>query len=305
METNHIELCEKYERYFDSALDSFIEKSKHESESNNNSIMDIDIDIRISNENKINNSYKKESYGENGCGYEIRSGAERTHRDRKKTYREKIIGEAGTSDDGVAGDEEEEYIGAGCVFTNGKYILLGFQSRNHLMSGIGGKRKDGEDTVQTAFREVIEEIFGIRDVLSECIEKCKNRIIPVSAFSRDKYHVYVLTFEHIFDIVNVLNETGCGKDSPYFEVLPSRIDELLFNRNAYASCEVPYLSLIPLVCARNKFRVDKDIFEDIRSLYRNNIPSRLNSSVNLSRNLLTGSVSRNTMDTTIETRDSC
>jgi hypothetical protein len=299
METNHIELCEKYERYFDSALDSFIEtrKSEHESKCTNE------------HENKINSSYKKESYGENGCGYEIRSGAERTHRDRKKTYREKMMGDvvmsdAVTSDAGVA-DDEEEYIGAGCVFTNGKYILLGFQSRNHLMSGIGGKRKDGEDTVQTAFREVIEEIFGIRDVLPECIEKCKNRIIPVGAFSRDKYHVYVLTFEHIFDIVNVLNETGCGKDSPYFEVLPSRIDELLFNRNAYASCEVPYLSLIPLMCARNKFRVDKDIFEDIRSLYRNNIPSRLNNSVNLSRNLLTGSVSRNTVDTTVETGDSC
>lgn len=299
MESNHIELCEKYERYFDSVLNQFIEKRKsgdscdsYDSGDNNNNT--------IAMNEKENTPIKKESYGENGCGYEVRSGAERTHKDRKKTYREKMMG-----DEVNGGDDEEDYIGAGCVFTNGRYILLGFQSRNYLMSGIGGKRKEGEDTVQTAFREVIEEIFGITGVTEECIEKCKNRIIPVGAFSRDKYHIYVLTFEHIFDIVNVLNETGCEGASPYFDVLPSRMDELLFNRNAHSGNEVPYLSLIPLVCARNKFRVDKDIFEDIRSLYRNNIPARLNSRVNLTRNLLTGSVSRNAVDTTVETGDSC
>ena len=299
MESNHIELCEKYEkfeRYFDNALNQFLEQ-------------------RASGDEK-STSHKKESYGENGCGYEVRSGAERTHKDLKKTYREKMMGHVGVSDvsgvSGVSGDaaavdvhEDDEHIGAGCIFTNGKYILLGFQSRNYLMSGVGGKRKEGEDTVQTAFREVIEEIFGITGVTEECVEKCKNRIIPVGAFSRNKYHIYVLTFEHIFDIVNVLNETGCGRESPYFDILPSRMDELLFNRNAHSSSEVPYLSLIPLVCAKNKFRVDKDIFEDIRSLYRNNIPARLNNRVNLTRNLLTGSVSRNTMDTTVETGDSC
>jgi hypothetical protein len=56
-----------------------------------------------------------------------------------------------------------EYTSAGCIFTNGTHILGGYQPNKQApcISGIGGKREDCEEFVQTAMREMLEEIFGI------------------------------------------------------------------------------------------------------------------------------------------------
>ena len=56
-----------------------------------------------------------------------------------------------------------EYTSAGCIFTNGTHILGGYQPNKQApcISGIGGKREGCEEFVETAMREMLEEIFGI------------------------------------------------------------------------------------------------------------------------------------------------
>jgi hypothetical protein len=56
-----------------------------------------------------------------------------------------------------------DYASAGCIFTNGTHILGGYQPNKSVpcISGIGGKRDGCEEFVQTAMREMLEELFGI------------------------------------------------------------------------------------------------------------------------------------------------
>ena len=50
---------------------------------------------------------------------------------------------------------------AGIVFKSETHVLMGYQPDKAMISGIGGKPLDLEPMIQTAFREAIEELFGV------------------------------------------------------------------------------------------------------------------------------------------------
>jgi hypothetical protein len=56
---------------------------------------------------------------------------------------------------------------AGIVFTNGTHILAGYQPRkkNPHISGLGGSKQKDESYMQTAWRETLEELFELKDIL--------------------------------------------------------------------------------------------------------------------------------------------
>lgn len=61
------------------------------------------------------------------------------------------------------------FFGAGCMFVNKHHTLVAIHSKRvgganpkTLLSGFGGKREAEESWKQTAFRETLEEIFGVR-----------------------------------------------------------------------------------------------------------------------------------------------
>ena len=58
----------------------------------------------------------------------------------------------------AAPEDESNFMGAGCIFTNGTHVLAGFQpnKKSPAISGFGGKRHGTETFTQTALRETLE-----------------------------------------------------------------------------------------------------------------------------------------------------
>ena len=58
-----------------------------------------------------------------------------------------------------------EYNAAGVLFTNGHIALAGYHPYKLQLSGLGGKRNPEDiDPLDTAFRELLEELFGVHPV---------------------------------------------------------------------------------------------------------------------------------------------
>ena len=87
-----------------------------------------------------------------------------------------------------------EFSSAGILFEDSdtaepKY-LSGWNPKLNAWSGLGGKRRGEETAWQTALREVIEEVFGLRvkkDVLHSLYEK----ITPMEFFQNGTYVCFV------------------------------------------------------------------------------------------------------------------
>jgi 8-oxo-dGTP pyrophosphatase MutT (NUDIX family) len=114
-----------------------------------------------------------------------------------------------------SGDEEIQY-------------LSGWTPSLNAWSGFGGKRRDSETAWQTALREVIEELFGLRvkkDVLHSLVEK----ITPMEFFQNGTYVCFVCPLHIVFELATYLE--GFGYKSPFYIKFPISVYELLESRN--------------------------------------------------------------------------
>jgi len=148
-------------------------------------------------------------------------------------------------------------MNAGCIFTNGKHILAGYQGS---ISGIGGKAEEGEQPQATALREMLEEIFGI----SFDIEKI--RLTPKQIIVKKSYTMFVYDFDDLETMCGVLQL--CGVVSPFYEKIPTTVWEIVLKRLPNDS-EVPILCLLPLVNhPRDIPFVEPYFVSDIRALWK-------------------------------------
>lgn len=111
--------------------------------------------------------------------------------------------------------------------------LSGWNPSLNAWSGFGGKRRGDETAWQTALREVIEELFGLRvkkDVLHSLYEK----ITPMEFFQNGTYVCFVCPLRIVFEIITYLE--GFGYKSPFYIQFPTTVYELLESRN-YQSVE--------------------------------------------------------------------
>ena len=136
-----------------------------------------------------------------------------------------------------------EYTSAGCIFTNGTHILGGYQpnKKTPCISGIGGKREGCEEFVQTAMREMLEELFGIysrNDLVNSLMAIPYDRLV----ISGD-YVSLVYSFDSLEKILEVvrLNAT-----SPLYNEIPLTLFDLIFKRLGVNS-EISHLCLLPVV----------------------------------------------------------
>jgi 8-oxo-dGTP pyrophosphatase MutT (NUDIX family) len=108
------------------------------------------------------------------------------------------------------------------------HYLSGWNPSLNAWSGFGGKRQGEETAWQTALREVIEELFGLRvkkDVLHSLYEK----ITPMEFFQNGTYVCFVCPLRVIFEITIYLE--GFGYKSPFYIKFPLTVYELLESRN--------------------------------------------------------------------------
>lgn len=148
---------------------------------------------------------------------------------------------------------------AGCVFTDGKYILAGYQPKRseYNISGFGGSRLDGETYMQTALRETLEEFFEV-DPPRHLIDDIEQLLKPTATHINETYVLVQYTFE---DLIKVLaySKSAC-KHTDVYDVFPESLNDLIFNRNHTPRSEVHQLCLLPF---KSNIKIGKDFKRDI------------------------------------------
>jgi hypothetical protein len=136
-----------------------------------------------------------------------------------------------------------EQMNAGCLFTNGIHVLAGYQPNKPFPSinGIGGKPEEGESVV-TALREFLEEVFGIYDCVKGIVEL--RALMPRRVLEQKRYVTYIYDFNDLVKMLEIVS--GLGVSSPLYVEIPRSLIELLFTRLPVKS-EISHLCLLPLV----------------------------------------------------------
>ena len=98
-----------------------------------------------------------------------------------------------------------EFSSAGILFQNihNGTFLSGFNRKLKSWSGFGGKRIGKETAWETALREVVEEIYGIR-LLPVSLDTLQQAIAPMEFFQNKDYVCFVLPIEYVFKIGEML-----------------------------------------------------------------------------------------------------
>lgn len=147
----------------------------------------------------------------------------------------------------VTDTSETNYKSAGCFFTDGRYVLAGYQQNKLIprISGIGGSKHNGETPVDTALRETIEELFDIDYIPTKLIEDIKMNVPPQSIFKNHTYRLITYNFTDIENILNIMNKHSMK--SPLYYTFPTNFQELLFHRGVDGDSEISHLALLPFV----------------------------------------------------------
>jgi hypothetical protein len=137
------------------------------------------------------------------------------------------------------------FSAAGCLFTDKKLVLAGYQFRHGrgVLDGIGGSRDGSETAIETAFRETLEELFEIVPSAA-LVAEMRRHFKARSKFQTGQYICFVYNFKTLEKMMVFLKEQGIR--SPLYKVFPVTVTELLFNRRIRPT-ELTHLSLIPFV----------------------------------------------------------
>jgi hypothetical protein len=138
-------------------------------------------------------------------------------------------------------------MAAGCLFTDGKHVLAGFQNKNNklIISGFGGKIEESDDCeIDGAIRETLEELFHLESVSKELIHYLMIHYIPRNQFQNGDYHVYIYTFLDLTDFLQVC--VGFEVQSPLYDVFPKNIEDLIFRRKILPDAEIKHLLVLPV-----------------------------------------------------------
>jgi hypothetical protein len=160
--------------------------------------------------------------------------------------------------------DPEGYKAAGCVFTDGKIILAGYQPRKKvpIISGIGGKKEAGETYMDTAIRETVEELFEV-EVSADLINELK-ATLPEKIVQNGSYIIAVYTFTNLEEMLKHMKRKGIT--SKLYDTMPGNLMELIFNRKLVENPEISHLALLPLVKHGDTPLVDKYFIKDMPAL---------------------------------------
>jgi hypothetical protein len=141
---------------------------------------------------------------------------------------------------------------AGIVFKTETHVLMGYQPDKAMISGIGGKPFELEPLIHTAFRETIEELFGVKPT-QWLVASLSELFKTAGSVQNGGYTMFVLSFDDLLRFMRYVQASV--QTSPYYSKFPESIHDLLLCRRAPADAEVTHLALIPLV--PEYFRVDQ------------------------------------------------
>ena len=133
---------------------------------------------------------------------------------------------------------------AGILFvdTQSKSVLAGFHPKLNRLSGFGGKSQGEETAVQTAVREVTEELFGIFNLSKEHINVFAEEL--GSPKISNGYSLFIEPIETVFKLSTFLSKNGYF--SSFYTNLPLSVSELIHHRILSKTTEVTDISLFNL-----------------------------------------------------------
>ena len=160
----------------------------------------------------------------------------------------------------------EPYQGAGILFVEGPVALAGIQKYRKVLtgaadprlSGFGGRKEPQDiDWVHTAFRETIEELFGVEDVSVTLIQQLRTAVPYRASFKTGEYWVLQSTFE---DLKTLLLIASRHIQSSLYSKMPRTLEELITRRAPQTGSEIGALALIPVTSPY----IDTNFTEDLR-----------------------------------------
>jgi hypothetical protein len=158
------------------------------------------------------------------------------------------------------------YTSAGVFFTNDTLFLGGYQTINEdtFISGIGGTKEDGETYMDTALREMIEEIFDTVDVPKDLINTLKHRFPPRIIFQQYTYIIATYSFKDLEKMLKVISKFGLK--SRLYDTIPTTLYELVLFRYPTKDSEITQFLLLPLNLPTQITKsVHKELKEDIHT----------------------------------------
>jgi len=153
----------------------------------------------------------------------------------------------------------QTYRGAGCIFTDGKQVLGGYQPKGPYISGLGGSRMNGENYHETAIRETVEELFHA--VPSEELIYQLQSISYSKHLMNGPYVALVYSFDDLNTFIEI-----CGRFlrfSVLYEKFPTTFLELILNRISDKNTEVQQLYILPV---NHELHIDKNFLSDLSQL---------------------------------------
>lgn len=155
-------------------------------------------------------------------------------------------------------------MAAGCIFTDGKYVLSGLQEKNdHLvLSGFGGKKEEADESdLHTALRETLEEFFHLNPFPADIVDYLFRRYIPRNTLKNGDYTVFVYDFADLHDFLHICK--GFGVQSPLYTDFPTRLMDLILFRKIDKEAEIRQLAILP---ADPEFQICHHFLSDLTLL---------------------------------------
>lgn len=160
--------------------------------------------------------------------------------------------------------DPDGFKAAGVAFTNNVHVLAGFQphKKHPSISGIGGSREPGENYMQTALRECVEELFEPTSVPKTLLSKLTS-IVPQKIIQSGSYINVIYTFDDLQTMLARMKRSGLR--SPLYEIFPKTLMDLITKRVLVKTAEISHLALLPVVAQSAETFMDPYFVADMSS----------------------------------------
>ncbi len=167
----------------------------------------------------------------------------------------------------------DEFIfhGSGCMFVNYSHVLAGISKQwaadMSVLDGFGGKRIGKESWKQCAFRETVEEFFGVECVPKTLLKALEEMMIPQKVLCKDNYLTLVYDFDQLVQFLRL-----CAKHLrkvPLYHKVPRCIEELIMGRKLSDGSEISHIVLWPLYYKHTTYEIASHFHSDIQKINHN------------------------------------
>lgn len=161
-----------------------------------------------------------------------------------------------------------DHMGAGCVFTDGRHILAGYQPHKKRpgITGIGGHKEGTETYLETAYRETLEELFHVSQLPVGLLARLVQTMRPRNYKMKKGYVMLFFNFEDLLQLLTISRKHGLR--SPLYARWPKTLLELLQLRGSDLKAEIASLCLLPVVHhgGKSKDFVNPYFIQDLRDM---------------------------------------